>query len=112
MNEVILDTSPEAAKFVENISGWVSRDGLFFGKNEDAARYQGCSHRACSECGSPAPKGYTACSSCREKKAEARYEKLERAEWDEKGALYSEVADYMEEENEQTLAPVSLRLVG
>ena len=27
--ETILNTSEEAAKFVENISGWVSRKGMF-----------------------------------------------------------------------------------
>jgi len=122
MDKIILRTDPEAATFVENLSGWVSRDGLFFGEKEDIARWQGCTHVACSDCEKPTPKGYTTCSACREKKAEARYEKLERAEWDENGALYSEVADryfwsweevadYMEEENERTLEPVSLRLV-
>ena len=64
----------------------------------------------------------TVCADCREKRAVARYEKLERAEWDEKGMLYSEVADrffqswdevadYLEEYNEQTGEPLSLRLV-
>lgn len=120
--KVILNTSPEAAQFVENISGWVSRTGLFFGKDERAARYAGCTHVACEDCGEPTDKGRTVCDECREKRLAARYEVRERAVWDEKGMLYSEVADrffqswdevadYMEEENERTLDPVSLRLV-
>lgn len=122
MEKIILDTDPEAAKFVENISGWVSRNGRFFGKQEDVARYDGCTHRACRDCGTATIKHYLICDDCSEKKKAARYEKLETAVWDEDGMLYSdvadryfssweEVADYMEEENEQTLAPVSLRLV-
>jgi hypothetical protein len=122
MSEVILNTDDRAAKFVENISGWVSRDGWFFGGNEEAARYRGCTHVACGDCGEPVEKSRNYCDACAEKRADARYEKLERAEWDEKGMLYSEVADkffsswdevadYLEEYNEQTVAPLSLRLV-
>lgn len=122
MAEMILNTSAEAAKFVDTLSGWVSRGGIFFGKDEGAARYHGCTHWECRDCGAPAPKGWECCDDCKEKRSAARYEKLERATWDEQGMLYSEVADrffsswdevadYMEEENEKTMEPVVLRLV-
>lgn len=122
MGKVILNTDPEAAKFVENISGWVSSDGLFFGKDERAARYHGCTHTKCDDCEGPAPKGWQVCDACKEKRAVDRYKKRTQDVWDEKGMLYSdvadryfasweEVADYMEEENERTLDPVVLRLV-
>lgn len=122
MKEIILNTSDKAAKFVENISGWVSRDGLFYGKDERSARYQGCTHVECEDCHEPAPKGRVVCDKCREKRDVSRYEKLEKGEWDEKGMLYSEVADrffssldsvsdYLEEYNEEKHTPLSLRLV-
>jgi hypothetical protein len=90
---MILNTSNEAAKFVKNISGWVSRDGLFFGEDEQSARYQGCTHVACKYCGKPARKGWLACDECKEKRAIARYEALERVEWDQNGMLYSDTHD-------------------
>lgn len=91
--DIVLDTSEEAAKFVENISGWVSRDGLFYGKNERAARYAGCTHRACDDCGKPAEKMYTVCSDCREKRDVERYARRERVEWDETTPIYSTTVD-------------------
>ena len=94
--ETILNTSEEAAKFVENISGWVSRKGMFFGNNKNSemfARYDGCTHMACEDCGEPTRKMYTVCESCRDKRASLFYAKRERAEWDEKAPVYSEVAD-------------------
>jgi len=122
MDEMILSSSSGSAQFKEGISGWVSRRGFFFGKDERAARYDGCTHIECEDCHGPAPKGWLVCDKCKEKRAVDRYEKREREEWDEKGMLYSEVADryfsswdevadYLEEYNEQTGGPLSLRLV-
>jgi hypothetical protein len=125
MKKIILDTDQEAARFVENISGWVSRDGLFFGKKKDAekiARYQGCTHRACRDCGAPTPKHFIVCAKCRDRLSDERYEKREKEEWDEKGMLFSEVADryfdswddvadYLEDYNDQTGGALALRLL-
>ncbi len=94
---IILDTSPEAAQFVDHISGWVSRDGHYFGNNktsEQAARYAGCTHTLCQDCQQPAPKEYTFCDLCRNKRADERYTKREQVVWDETGMLYSEAADH------------------
>lgn len=91
--DIVLDTSEEAAKFVENISGWVSRDGLFYGKNEKAARYEGCTHCACDDCGKPVEKMYAVCSDCREKRNIERYSRRERADWDETTPIYSTTVD-------------------
>ncbi len=93
---VILDTSTEAAKFVTDIKGWVSKDGFFYGNNkasESAARYAGCTHRACGNCGKPAEKMYTVCPQCREILAIERYQKRELVEWDGKTPLYSDAYD-------------------
>ena len=93
MDKIILNTDPEAARFVENISGWVSRGGFFYGADEKIARFEGCTHIKCQRCGSPTEKRYILCNICREKRAAEKYAKRERIEWDEKGMLYSEVMD-------------------
>ena len=92
MSEIILKTSEEAAKFV-TIEGWVDRNGRYWGKDEYMARWSGCTHIICPECGTATPKGYTICSECREKKAIKRYEAKERKQWDGERPLYSEAAD-------------------
>jgi len=88
----ILNTSIEAAKFLTNIEGWVG-GGRFFGKDERAARWSGCTHIICPDCGKPTPKMYTRCSDCREKNAIKRYEARERKRWDRETPLYSDAAD-------------------
>lgn len=92
-DKIVMYDSSEAAQFRTGLSGWVSRQGFFWGDSEHAARYQGCTHQACKECGFPSKKGWLLCDSCREKKDIERYEKLEKAEWDETGMVYSEMAD-------------------
>lgn len=80
-DEMILSTSDEAASY-KTVSGWVSRDGHFYGDNERIARYAGCTHRPCEDCGEPANKHYIVCSSCRQKHQRGRYEALPVEEWD------------------------------
>ena len=89
----ILNTSNESAKFVTGIEGWVDRNGRFWGNDEKMARWSGCTHIACKNCGKPTPKSYTICPDCREKKAIERYDAKERKEWDGKTPLYSEASD-------------------
>jgi len=115
----ILYTSDESAKFTENMSGWVDRHGQFWGGDERSARYAGCTHIACPECGKPVIKGNLRCSDCQEKKAIEWYEKREKKEWDGKTMLYSDAtgdffqclddAEKYARDNECTLE--SLRLV-
>jgi hypothetical protein len=93
-DKVILPTSPEAAKLV-TVTGWVSRDGHFFGDDaqaEEIARYAGCTHLLCSAgCGKVVSKGsYTNCQECRAKAADEQYAKHKRAEWDGETPIYSE----------------------
>lgn len=89
----ILITSDEVAKFTTNIEGWVDRHSRFWGKDEYMARWSGCTHIICPECGKPTPKSYTMCDVCREEKAIERYESKERKQWDGNIPLYSEAAD-------------------
>ena len=73
--KVILSTSDEAARHVENISGWVSRHGRFYGRDERAARWDGCTHVRCADCETIIPKsGLIVCGTCAEKRDVGRYE--------------------------------------
>lgn len=93
-SERVLITSDEAAKFVTNIEGWVDRHGRFWGKDEYIARWSGCTHVLCKDCGMIIPKeGFTVCGDCREAKAVERYKLREQKQWDGQTPLYSEVAD-------------------
>lgn len=93
--EVVLYGSADAARYVTGISGWVDRNGMFYGDNKDSehlARYSGCTHRIC-ECGKQMEKHYTKCSSCRENAAVERHRNRERKEWDGSRPIYSEACD-------------------
>ena len=90
---VILFGSDEAAHIQTGISGWVSRRGRFFGDDERAARYDGCTHILCEDCGSPCPKGRLVCGKCSDVRDEKRYQSMPKEEWDGEGMLYSDAAD-------------------
>ena len=93
-SECVLITSEKAAKFVTNIEGWVDRHGRFWGKDEDLARWSGCTHVLCKECGTVIPKeGWTVCADCREMKKVQEYELRERKQWDGETPVYSETLD-------------------
>jgi hypothetical protein len=91
--KMVLSTSDEAARHVENVPGWVSRQGRFYGKDERAARYDGCTHVPCEDCGTPIPKGgWTVCRSCRGTRDLKRYLARERKPY-EGGMVYSDSED-------------------
>jgi hypothetical protein len=91
--KIVMYDSDEAATYRHNIGGWVDRHGIFCGKDEDLARYRGCTHRPCSKCGKPAPKSYTVCDECQRKTEAEKFEARERKDWDEKGPVYSDTLD-------------------
>ena len=92
LQNYIFPESTESAKFVENISGWVDRNGLFFGKEEGAARYSGATHIRCTGCGNVISKN-SYCNVCAERKDAEQYMNAPRQEWDGKTPLYSETRD-------------------
>ncbi|NQD37444.1 hypothetical protein HPT27_10425 [Permianibacter sp. IMCC34836] len=94
--KVVMIDDPESATYRTDIKGWVSRDGRFFGDgplNERTARWSGCTHTPCSQCGNPTEKHYTKCEGCRALAEEERYNAMPRAEWDGQAMLYSVARD-------------------
>ena len=88
---VILPDSPEAAT-LQTVTGWVSAKGHFYGIDEKLARYDGSTHRLCSECGNLIEKnGY--CAPCHVKKKLLQYEKMPRKKWNGQDMLYSLTED-------------------
>lgn len=62
-NEIIDFDSSEAAT-LKTVTGWVSSSGGFWGDDERMARWQGCTHVSCSECGTQIAKSRSICESC------------------------------------------------
>jgi hypothetical protein len=79
---VVMMDSDEAAS-VKTVTGWVSRDGFFYGKDERAARFAGCTHRPCEECGVAVAKSThrILCDVCSKVKRLARYLAMPVVEW-------------------------------
>lgn len=92
--KIILAEDDEAAKFVTGLSGWVDKNGVFWGQLEEMARYASATHKRCEECKTAIIKrGYRFCANCQEKKDIERYNKLEKKVWDGESYLYSDRDD-------------------
>lgn len=121
---IVMRDSDEAAQYRTDIKGWVSRNGIYYGDSvhsERVARYDGCTHVPCGNCGEPTPKHWTLCKPCRSVAEKGRYEAMPEAEWDGKAVLYSdlndsyypgldEIEDYLEDLNDGTTLE-DLRLI-
>lgn len=88
---MIFPKSEESAKFVTGISGWVDRDGRFWGNDERMARYCGSTHKHC-ECGEVVEQR-SYCKSCARKKDIEKYQKAQKIEWDREIPIYSQYYD-------------------
>lgn len=86
---IVLDTDSAAAEY-KTVSGWVSRNGHFWGEDERMARYEGSTHKTCS-CGTVHSKS-AYCRPCHEKKQLEKYWQLPFKEYDG-GMLYDASAD-------------------
>lgn len=83
-DKIVMYESPEAATYVENVKGWIDKDGRFFGDGPDGeqmARYFSCTHKKC-ECGGITERSWTRCEDCRNKAEIERYKALPFEEWD------------------------------
>lgn len=96
--DIILPSDSRAATF-EKVEGWVSRNRLFYGKDEQMARYEGATHKECQDCGKIIRKeDLVVCDECKEKHDIERYNRRERRKWDKETLLYSDAYDeYFEE---------------
>lgn len=91
--QIIYDDN-DAARFVENIKGWIDINNRFYGNNpesEHMARWASCTHKKC-ECGKLMTKGWTKCDECRAKSEVEKYNLLPFKEYDG-GLVYSHLAD-------------------
>jgi hypothetical protein len=98
-DEVIVMRDSDEAAQLKTVTGWVSRDGMFFGNDERTARWSGCTHEVCEGCGNVIPRGF--CNSCRVKSDIERWKAAERAPYDGTAMLYSDLCDqYFRDEDE------------
>lgn len=87
---IVMRDSDEAAQ-LKTVTGWVSRTGLFYGGDERGARWAGCTHEKCEDCGAVIERGW--CNTCREKRDLERWLAAERIPWDGTTPLYSDSYD-------------------
>lgn len=89
--EPIFPESEKAAKFVTGISGWVDRNGRFWGNDEVTARYCGSTHKHC-ECGEVISRN-SYCKACARRRDIEKYQSAQKIEWDHQTPLYSQRND-------------------
>lgn len=87
---VVAYGSNEAAH-KETVTGWVSRSGHFWGDDEHMARWDGCTHVPCEDCGVLLEKMCsTVCRACEARRDVDKFAKLPREEWNGIEPLFSE----------------------
>jgi hypothetical protein len=121
-NTIVMLDDPEAATFQTGLSGWVSRHGNFYGTGssaEDMARYDGCTHVGCKNCGKPCVKSHMVCDDCCELLDQKCFDSRLKKEWDGVAMLYSETTERFysspgeaedDLEEGQTLSSLNLRV--
>lgn len=78
---MILAHSPEAAS-IQTVTGWVARDGRFWGDDERMARFCGSTHRICEANPEHGPvENRSWCEACRAEKMEAKWQAMPKAEF-------------------------------
>lgn len=80
--QIIMFYSPDAAS-LKTVTGWVSADGRFFGRDENLARFCGATHRICKN--NPdhpvhQVRGY--CEPCHKDKRDKAFADMPVKEWD------------------------------
>lgn len=76
---MILAHSHEAAS-IQTVTGWVARDGRFWGEDERMARYCGSTHRICDVNPDHGPvENRSYCEACRAEKMEVKWLEMEKA---------------------------------
>ena len=92
-NEIIFPDDERAATFQTNISGWVSRNGMFYGNDEELARSAGATAIKCQSCGEPTQNKYhLLCEKCKAIKEKEKYFNFPEKEYCG-GMVYSDHCD-------------------
>lgn len=115
--DIIFPSDERAASYRE-VAGWVSRNGLFFGANENWARFDGATHRPCSRCGVPVSKNaLPTCADCRCKLEDEQWQNRVEIEWpggmvycDNDEQYYDEPGDAINMADDENIPLRSLRL--
>ena len=93
MEAKIVHYSSDKSAHRATVTGWVSRSGRFWGEDEHMARWDGCTHVACSKCGDTVEKGWTACKKCRNAADDAKFNAKEKRQWDGETPLCLHMSD-------------------
>ncbi|OTA14070.1 hypothetical protein Xbed_03743 [Xenorhabdus beddingii] len=79
---IVMYDSSEAAQ-IQAVTGWVSRNGRFWGNDEQMARYDGSTHRKCDNNPEhPIVEMYSYCSICHEESRQQKFMAMRRQKWD------------------------------
>lgn len=97
-DRIIMYESDEAAS-IKTVTGWVSREGIFWGDNERQARWGGCTHKLC-DCGNITPKNHIRCGECSDKLQREKYLNLPFREYDGEPVVIWNGEDYFFSEGE------------
>ncbi|HEY6437025.1 MAG TPA: hypothetical protein VIY47_10565 [Ignavibacteriaceae bacterium] len=76
---VVMYNSEEAAS-IQTVTGWVSRNGHFWGQDEHMARYDGSTHKIC-DCGEIIGNRLY-CEKCADRKEHEKYMAMPEEDWD------------------------------
>jgi len=87
-DKVIFEDSPEAATYRNDVSGWVSRGGNFYGENEMMARLDGATHQKCYDCENVLAK-YTRCAKCDQERQDSIFRRMPERAWNGEDLLFS-----------------------
>ena len=78
-SEMILASSPEAAS-IQTVTGWVARDGRFWGEDERMARFCGSTHRICESNPAHGPvENRSYCKACYAERKHAQWQAMPKA---------------------------------
>jgi hypothetical protein len=78
---IIMSDSAEAAQ-EKTVTGWCDRFGQYFGADERTARWSGCTHQNCSDCGTVIEKNRTKCADCAKEQRIERFNTFPVEKWD------------------------------
>ena len=79
--DVVPFDSDEAAQR-KTVTGWLSRNGIFYGDDERTARYDGCTHTPCEKCCKLIERGRTICDGCLALRDIANHTTAPKQAWD------------------------------